>query len=119
MRLVSTALLALTIAACGGSAAPARDDAEPDAPQAAGGSVSRSTFDGDWPLTVESGELHCFRGDGGRLKVVMEAPDGGVYALNGTARAESGWIDGYDILEADAIPADLSDLIERGLTLCE
>ncbi len=36
MRLVTTALLALTIAACGPSA----------------GEVSRSTFDGEWPLTI-------------------------------------------------------------------
>jgi len=100
MRLVTTALLALTIVACGGAAA---------------GQVSRDTFDGGWPLTIESGELRCEPEN----EVVINAGSDGVYALNGAARgSDSPWLDGYDIMRPGTVPADLGDLITAGLALC-
>lgn len=83
------------------------------------GSVSRDTFEGEWPLTVESGELMCFHEGGGRLEVVLEVDDALVYAVNGTARGTGEWQDVYDIMRTGTVPADLGDLIEHGLALCD
>ncbi len=51
--------------------------------------------------------------------VVLRASDGKTYALNGSARGSGRWEDGQDILSEGMTGADLSDLIEAGLTLCE
>lgn len=90
MRVTAAALLALALVACGGAEAPARDDAAPAEPEAASGSVSPSTFAGDWPLTAESGVLACEPVN----EVVLRASDGETYALNGSARGSGRWEDG-------------------------
>lgn len=114
MRLVTTALLAVTIAACGTGTAPARSTTEaqsaPDSDR-----VSRADMGADWPFTVESGVLSCEPVS----EVVLIASDGETYGLNGGARGSGQWADGLDILANGKTGADLGGLIERGLALCD
>ena len=72
-----------------------------------------------WPFTVQSGTLICIN-DG----VTFTAPDGAVYAINGTALTEGKWRDiresdiWADNPDAPGSKIDISEVIERGLALC-
>lgn len=49
--------------------------------------VNASEFGDKWPLTVSSGHLSCLPGS----EVIFYAPDGTVYAVNGSARGTKRW----------------------------
>lgn len=81
------------------------------------GFVSRSTLGERWPLTVESGTLHC---EGSAVTFVT---GGTTYAVNGTAVGQMerrGWKDIGAIwaLAEQGLKKDISPLIDRGLALC-
>ncbi len=80
------------------------------------GFISRQTFDGVWPLTVEFGTLRCERA----FSVVFRAPDGTDYAVNGLAASDYPeirpiWADDPSI---PGSKINIGPLIDLGLTLC-
>jgi hypothetical protein len=86
--------------------------------------VSKATFKGKWPVTVDSGTLACHPTKGGS---VTFSPDGtnDVYAENGTAKgwaAQEGWKDFREIWAIDpAGPGpnvDATDFDNEGHKLC-
>lgn len=114
----------------GGSAAPPPEASdqpapEPDpAPTAPAGAVAAADVPkGDWPLTVNSGTVNCEGGAGSGV-VTFKAPDGTVYAVNGTAKTQQ-----PDLPEIEAIwkkdpdipgaRINFSPVIDKGLELCE
>jgi hypothetical protein len=104
-------VLAVVATACAGSA-----PGDPVEQAPADGNVSRAEFGSTWPLTIDRGQILCQPVN----EVVMVAPDGGVYALNGAARGSANaWLDGVDLLLPGKTPADLAGLIEIGLGLCD
>jgi hypothetical protein len=83
------------------------------------GSVSKADMGSDWPLTVDSGTLHC-----DALAVTFEAPDGTEYALNGVARDQTDLPDIEPIWAPDpesggGLKKSIGPLIDRGLELCK
>jgi hypothetical protein len=80
--------------------------------------ISRDSFEGEWPFTVDEGVLSC-EGAG----AVTFSAEGSTYAVNGTAMGTT------DYPDVDAIWADdpagpgpkiwIGDVIDQGLELCE
>jgi hypothetical protein len=87
--------------------------------------VSQAQFGHRWPLTVDCGVLFCdATGDqGGVNGVYFTAPDGTVYAVNGTARNSGDYPDIDPIWAPDrgfgkGVKKDIGVLIDKGLRLC-
>lgn len=90
--------------------------------EAAGEAISQADYGDKWPFTVESVELTC---EGSPPAALAKAPDGKLYALNGSARtsaAANGWEDGRHITKPSAelpqVQMDISDITGRALKLC-
>lgn len=90
--------------------------------------VSRKQMGDKWPLTIEDGEIECYKGFG---ILFHSGTSGGVYAVNGGAMNLNRW-PSIDVLRADAprsefwiknnIPAikkDIGPLLDIGLELCK
>ena len=110
-------VLMLSCAGCGSS--PSGNVTPAPAPVSL--QLTRSDFDGVWPLIVDEVTLHCQVS--GPSKLLTFDSGGKTYALNGTARdvAEAeGWTDLTKVWEEDGYGGHLnpSDLVSRGLTLC-
>jgi hypothetical protein len=103
-RFLGVICLSVVVSSCG-SAANRRN-------------VSSSTFQGEWMLTVNSGELACEAPSA----VVFTASDGGKYAVNGTAEAK-----GYNDIrpiwkdnpQVQGTKINIKPLIDEGLKLCQ
>lgn len=109
------ALMTVLLVGCVGSAPVTPADAGGDDAAGQAGAISRAELGDDWPLTIDSGVLACEPVN----EVVIVGPDGRTYGLNGAARGSERWADGVEILRDGMTPADLGELIERGLALCE
>lgn len=115
-RLLTLAVLAgIALGGCGGSDGPARTvtvraSATPD-PQVL--EVSRETYRGRWPLTVDAGELRCEPGAGDTVTVTFLAPDGTAYPVNDFTDADASirriWNEGVTLLP----------LLETALKVCD
>jgi hypothetical protein len=109
------ALLAtLTVAGCGESSSDTSGASSTE------GHVSRADYGKDWPLTVESGTLHCE--DPGA--VTFTADNGTTYWVNGTAGNQAktrGWADIRSIWADDpayaGLKINIGPLIDDGLKL--
>lgn len=110
----AAAVVALVFAGCG-EGGPAGETLE----------TSRSTFDGEWPFTVESGVLAC---DGTRdLASITFTANGTTYGINGTALtrgkprpdaiAKENPEAKTDPLVSPQVP--LGDVLDRGRELCK
>jgi ABC-type Fe3+-hydroxamate transport system substrate-binding protein len=106
---------ALVLAGCGSSGSKATSATTTSVPPR--GHITRAQLSVSWPLTVDEGVLHC-QGDG----VTFEAPDGTVYALNGTARRRKAGKDVTPIWadnpSAPGKKMNMEPLIAQGLNLC-
>jgi hypothetical protein len=109
---VGAAVVAIMLAACGGSS----DNGSGGATHSI--DVSAATWHvGEWPFTVSSGTLSCtqppFPG------AVTFSTGGGEYAVNGTA-LDSGFADIKPIWKraGGGLRVDIGDMIDRGLALC-
>lgn len=79
------------------------------------GYVSKATFAGDWPLTVEEGFMDCLRP---QQVFFLSLDRQRVWAVNAPARSqieEKGW---SDVEEIQIEGSDLFGLIDLGLDLC-
>lgn len=81
---LAAAVAMMAVAAC----STGTSDVDQDAPSASAtptstppGAVSRSDFDGTWPLTVDRGRVEC---EPPSVLLFID-PDGNAWALNGTA----------------------------------
>ncbi len=109
-------LLLVGLVGCGGSAEP----------KETGKAVDKASFQGDWALAVDSGVLNCEN-----QAVSFTAPDGKIYALNGSGKVYSkknnlGWIEvepsnpiWLEDPEIKGAKVSISDMISAGLALCE
>ncbi len=88
-----------------------------------GEQVDSAAYGGDWPFPFETAEVTC---DPPGSAVVLKA-DGKTYALNGKAlgqMAKRGYLDSRDLMPRDGDGfftkgiSTVSDLIQRGLQLC-
>lgn len=84
------------------------------------GYVSKALMGEKWPLSIDEGTIVC-----DRTAILLRAPDGHLYAVNGIARAQVGhfgWLDIRDITLPDPNIAGLimnvQPLVDVGLTLC-
>lgn len=84
------------------------------------GYVSRALMGDAWPLSIDEGTIVC-----DRTAILLRAPDGRLYAVNGTARGQVpklGWIDVREITLPDPNIAGLimnvQPIIDQGLSLC-
>ncbi len=80
--------------------------------------ISRDSFEGEWPFTVDEGVLNC-EGAG----AVTFSAEGTTYAVNGTAMGTSDYPD-VDVIWADDPEGPgpkiwIGDVIDQGLDLCE
>ena len=84
----------------------------------AGVEVTEEEYGEEWPFTVSSGVLECRH----YLEVVISA-DGNTYALNGTAMGKRDYKELEEIWaenpEYPGSKKSVSDVIRRGLDLCE
>ncbi|WP_042939083.1 DUF2511 domain-containing protein [Rhodococcus sp. AW25M09] len=90
--------------------------AEPTARNQPAGSVSESTWTGDWPFTATEGVLMCAAPDR-----VTFTTDRTMYALNGPAKSAGAFEDVTPIWKDSDFPGvkvDLGPMIDKGLTLC-
>jgi hypothetical protein len=90
--------------------------AEPTARNQPAGSVSESTWTGDWPFTVPQGVLMCAAPD----RVTFSA-DGTMYAVNGSAKSTGQFEDLAAIWKDSDFPGvkvDIGPMIQQGLALC-
>jgi hypothetical protein len=101
------ALLAVLLASC---------SADGGSQNGGGAEISRQDLGKDWPLTVDSGTLHCERA--GLDAVTFTADDGTTYAVNGAARGTDEWPDidqiWADNPDAKGLKIDIGPLIQRG-----
>jgi hypothetical protein len=83
-----------------------------------GATISKDTFSGEWPFTVDEGVLNC-EGAG----AVTFTANGTTYAVNGTARGATSFPDVDPIWAKDpdrfAPRIYIGDVIQEGLKLCE
>jgi Protein of unknown function (DUF2511) len=84
------------------------------------GLVTRDDLGEDWPLTVDYAVLGC---EGGTViqAATLTAPDGTVYALNGTAKDHTDYEEDIDPIWADAsggLKVNIGPLIEQARALC-
>lgn len=85
------------------------------------GYVSRALMGDAWPLTIDEGTIVC-----DRTAILLRAPDGRLYAVNGTALGQMtamGWRDIHDIDVPDpsggsGVIISLQPLLDVGLDLC-
>lgn len=117
MRLKTT--LAAAVLLLASAAAQAQPSTQPGTYQV----VTRATFAGPWPLTVEQGTLSCYRG-----RAIIFTSGGRTYAVNGTAlsvgkslgyaweRINPIWRDSPDI---PGTKVHVSALISAGQKLCK
>lgn len=84
------------------------------------GYVSKALMGATWPLSIDEGTIVC-----DRTAILLRAPDGHLYAVNGTARSQVpkfGWIDVRAITLPDPNTAGLfmnvQPIIDQGLGLC-
>jgi hypothetical protein len=84
--------------------------------------ITRATFNGTWPFTVEAGVIGCERG-----QAIKFIADKKTYAVNGTAKSWSqqagfGWRDAREIWLDDpgnpGAKVPMTDVIKKGQTLC-
>ena len=104
-------VLALAVVACGGGGDNQSEK------------ITRDSFDGTWPFTVDSGTLRC-DGSGGFGSVTFEA-ERTVYAINGVATQRGDgedvrpiWKDNPD-LSSGGPKVSIGDVINEGLALCK
>jgi len=87
--------------------------------------LTRADFGKDWPLTVDSGVVHCTKGS-----AVTFETGGDTYAVNGTARGfmeQEGWEDITDSpiwaenpdYPGVGLKIDIGVIIDAGLDLCD
>lgn len=103
------------------AAAIVETDPSPPAPTSIPrGYVSRALLGDAWPLSIDEGTIVC-----DRTAILLRAPDGRLYAVNGTARGQIpklGWIDVREITLPDPNIAGLimnvQPIIDQGLGLC-
>lgn len=108
-HLIVAGCAALTLlAGCGGSSGPKSRE------------ISRADLGDQWPLTVESGTLHCNGGDG--VGEVYLTVDGVNYAINGNAKGTGRYQDVTPIWADDpgtgGLKKGIDHLIDEGLKLC-
>lgn len=79
----------------------------------------------EWPLTVDYGVVACESKTAGGMNLqiaTLTAPDGTVYALNGTAKSHSDAADiepiWADDPEVDGLKISIGPLIDHALTFC-
>lgn len=117
-------VVALTAAVVGVSACGSDGSSNTGASDAPAKTVSKADVPkGAWPLTVDKGTVNC-EGTEGAGVVTFEAPDGTVYAVNGTAKTqqpdlpeiEEIWRKDPDVPGARI---NLSPVIDKGLELCK
>lgn len=84
------------------------------------GYVSRALMGATWPLSIDEGTIVC-----DRTAILLRAPDGHLYAVNGTARSQVpkfGWIDVRAITLPDpnitGLFMNVQPIIDQGLSLC-
>lgn len=97
----------------------------PDDLQDDPGLLTRDDLGDEWPLTVEYAVLACEPMTAGSMNLqnaTLTAPDGTVYALNGTAKTHTDaadigpiWANDPDL---EGLKIDISPLIDQALTLC-
>ena len=106
-------VLAFASAGCGGGSDQS-DQSE---------TISRDSFKGTWPFTVESGTLRCDGSDG--FGSVTFETNGTVYAINGVAEGRR---DGKDVRpiwkdnpdrSAGGPKVYIGDVTDAGLALCK
>ncbi len=118
--IVAACALALASGGCSSTSSGQSSGGSSGDSDKGGQTISAGDLSGDWPLTVDSGTLHC-DGSGGTGKVTFEA-DGKVYAVNGLAK-QSGLPEIDEIWKDDpGIPGgklNIGELLQAGLDLCE
>lgn len=85
------------------------------------GYVSRVLLGDAWPLSIDEGVIVC-----DRTAILLRAPDGRLYAVNGTALGQmgaKGWRDIHDIDVPDpsggsGVIISLQPLLDVGLAMC-
>lgn len=97
----------------------------PDALKDERGLITRTDLGKEWPLTVDYGVVTCENKTAGgqALKIAtFAAPDGKVFALNGTAKSHTDAADIEPIWAPDpdvaGLKIDIGPLIQHTLTLC-
>ena len=105
---------------------PASQPTLPDATLApvatVAGAISKTTFAGTWPFSVESGVLQC-----NDQRHVLFVADGNTYAINGTARdamkAGAAYKDVNEIWldnpQSAGAKISIQPVIDAGLALCK
>lgn len=100
---VAALILLIGVAACGGGS----DDG-----------ITKSTFKGDWPLTVDSATIAC--GAKNKQSVGVKV-NGTTYALNGTAKTFEKWPGLEPVWAPDpstGASVSVGDLIDYGQEYC-
>lgn len=112
---ITLATVGLALVGCGPStdSAPKSEDARPQK-----GLMTREQLGKDWPLTVDSVVVRC---DG--QSVIVRAPDGTDYAVNGTAQTQHPDLPKIDPIWApdpdmQGLKIDIGPIIDKGLDLC-
>lgn len=118
------AVMALMLAGCSteSSSGTSPDSGDTSDSHSEPGHISQSDMGKKWPLKADTGELAC-DGSNGIGDVTFTAPDGTVYAVNGSAKS-AGFDDIRPIWANDpklgmGLKKDIGPLIQRGLALCD
>lgn len=88
------------------------------------GLVTRTEMGAEWPLTVDYAVLHCQAKEAGGYNLqlaTLSAPDGTLYALNGSAKSHTTAKDIDPIWAPDpdtGAKVDIGPLIEKARALC-
>src|SRR3569623_1217965 len=121
-RMAVGAVLVVALVGCSGS--PSDGGATtPDAPVVSDGHLVAADYGSDWPLTVDSADVHCYPSPGGYNYVTVTI-NGTEYAVNGTARGAGKWADfngsGYWRKDPDfkGLKVSIGPVIDAGLALC-
>ena len=101
-------------------AAPTRSPAPRQPTALPRGYVSKALLGDTWPLRIDEGTIVC-----DRTAILLRAPDGHLYAVNGTARSQVGhfgWRDIRDITLPDpsikGLIMSVQPIIDQGLDMC-